>query len=85
LRWRRPLSVTELPSLNGSIAISSTLLSRSWLFRFATTEAERAANPELGRERWMGLGSFCEVGGTAVSTDRRAHAPDAILRASLCA
>jgi hypothetical protein len=28
------------------------------LFRFATTAAERAADPKLGRERWMGLGSY---------------------------
>src|SRR5262245_61708034 len=34
---------------------------RSWLFRFATTEAERAANPELGRERRMGLGGYPDV------------------------
>jgi hypothetical protein len=33
-------------------------LRRSWLYRFATTEVERDANKELGRERQMGLGSF---------------------------
>jgi integrase len=35
--------------------------SLSWLFRYATTEAERAANPKLPRERWMGLGSYPDV------------------------
>jgi hypothetical protein len=56
------LQVTEPASLRTSTAISSALLNRSWLFRYATTEAGHAATSELGRERWMGLGRFPEVG-----------------------
>src|SRR5262249_27452512 len=33
----------------------------SWLFRFATADAERAANPSLGKERRMGLGAYPQV------------------------
>jgi hypothetical protein len=33
----------------------------SWLFRFATSDAERAANPDLGKERRMGLGAYPDV------------------------
>jgi integrase len=36
-------------------------LRHSWLYRFATTDAERAANPQLGRERRMGLGAYPAV------------------------
>jgi hypothetical protein len=36
-------------------------LRRSWLYRYATTEAERAATPNLGRERRMGLGAYPPV------------------------
>jgi hypothetical protein len=56
------LQVSEPASLRTSTAISSALLNRSWLFCSATTEAEHAANAELGRGRWMGLGRFPEVG-----------------------
>jgi hypothetical protein len=56
------LQVSEPASLRTLAAISSALLNRSWLFRCATTEAEHAANSELGRERWMGLGRFPEAG-----------------------
>src|SRR5882672_6883499 len=34
---------------------------RSWLFRFATADVERAANSGLGRERRMGLGAYPDV------------------------
>jgi integrase len=37
---------------------SAGTLRHSWLFRYATTDAERVANPELGRERRMGLGAY---------------------------
>jgi integrase len=37
-------------------------LRHSWLYRFATTDAERVANPQLGRERRMGLGAYPAVG-----------------------
>jgi integrase len=67
------LQVTEPASLKTSTAVAPALLSRSWLFRFATTEAERAANSELGRERWMGLGSFPDVS----LAEARAKAADA--------
>jgi hypothetical protein len=56
------LQVTKPASLRTSTAISSALLNGSWLFRYATTEAEHAANSGLGRERWMGFGRFPEVG-----------------------
>jgi integrase len=34
---------------------------RSWLFRFATADVERAINPKLGRERRMGLGAYPDI------------------------
>jgi integrase len=34
---------------------------KSWIFRFATTKAERKTDPELGRERQMGLGTFSDT------------------------
>jgi integrase len=33
-------------------------LRHSWLFRYAITDVERAANPKLGKERRMGLGAY---------------------------
>jgi hypothetical protein len=61
----RPVSKPPL-SASSTMAAASTCKSRraldntrrhSWLFRFATSDAERAANPDLGKERRMGLGA----------------------------
>jgi integrase len=40
---------------------TDSALRHSWLFRFSTTDAERAANPSLGKERRMGLGAYPQV------------------------
>lgn len=41
---------------------SDDSLRHSWLFRFGTADAEREANPSLGKERRMGLGAYPQVG-----------------------
>jgi integrase len=53
-------------------------VSRSWIFRYATTAAERAVDPALPKERYMGLGAAHDV----ALTEARAKARDArLLRA----